>query len=55
MKPGEYVVLVFVVLMLAAFFSLNIWFQIKRVKRHQATRKAAQASNIETDNKGNNE
>tara|TARA_B110000046_G_C12902507_1_gene359234 strand:- start:267 stop:425 length:159 start_codon:yes stop_codon:yes gene_type:complete len=47
MKPGEYLVLVFVALMLTAFFSIYVWFQIKRTKRNQATRKAAEASNIE--------
>jgi len=47
MKPGEYVVLAFVVFMLTAFFIIYIWFQIKRIKRNQATRKAKKASNIE--------
>ncbi len=36
MKPGEYVVLGFVGLMLATFFILYIRFQIKRIKRNRA-------------------
>jgi len=51
MKPGEYVVLAFVALMLTTFFALYIWFQIKRIKRNQATRKANQASNIKPNKK----
>lgn len=35
MKPGEYVVLVFVLLMLVVFFSTYIWFQVKRIKRNR--------------------
>jgi len=35
MKLGEYVVLAFVGLMLTAFFTLYIWFQIKRIKRNK--------------------
>jgi hypothetical protein len=35
MKPGEFVVLGFVALMLLSFFSLYIWFQIKRIKRNR--------------------
>lgn len=36
MKPGEYIVLGFVLLMLVAFFSIYIWFQIKRIKRNRS-------------------
>jgi hypothetical protein len=35
MKPGEYVVAGFVLLMLVAFFGIYIWFQIKRIKKHK--------------------
>jgi preprotein translocase subunit YajC len=38
MKPGEYAVLTFVLLMLTAFFSIFIWFQIKRIKRNLSNR-----------------
>ncbi|NQV53613.1 MAG: hypothetical protein HQ500_10545 [Flavobacteriales bacterium] len=41
MKPAEYVVLVFVLLMLAAFFGVYIWFQVKRIKRNRAKRQQA--------------
>lgn len=36
MKPGEYVVVAFVGLMLAIFFIIYIRFQIKRIKRNQS-------------------
>lgn len=49
MKPGEYVVLAFVALMLIAFFSLFIWFQIKRIKRHRTTRQK-ETLNVEQGN-----
>jgi hypothetical protein len=39
MKPGEYIVAGFVLLMLTAFFTIYIWFQIKRIKRNRAKAK----------------
>jgi cytochrome oxidase assembly protein ShyY1 len=38
MKVGEYVVLGFVTVMLLTFFSLYIWLQVKRLKRHREQR-----------------
>ena len=40
MKPGEYVVFVFVGLMLLAFFTAYVWFQVKRIKRNQSKKSA---------------
>jgi len=38
MKPAEYAVLAFVLLMLTTFFSVYNWFQVKRIKRNRANR-----------------
>jgi len=41
MKPGEYIVLGFLILMLTAFFSVFIWFLIKRMKKQKAKKEQA--------------
>ncbi len=46
MKPGEYVVAGFVLLMLIAFFSIFIWFQIKRIKKRKTANQFKEERNV---------
>jgi hypothetical protein len=46
MKPGEYIVAGFVFLMLATFFGVFFWFQLKRIKNRKTASHNREESNV---------